>query len=91
MTSETDPWLRQFDQARRAYIVAWFHYARSQHAETPEAVLAIVQRVCARKLEWAATSSTEQLCRGVLAALAHQRALALSYARVVLDAEKETV
>ena len=79
------PWLAQFTQARRAYVVAWFGYAVSQHAETPEAVLQVVQRVCARKLEWSMSASTTQLCQGVLLALVHQRPGALAYAQTFLN------
>lgn len=78
------PWLAQFPTAGRHYIVAWFGYARSQGAQTPEAVLQIVERVCARKLEWSMSASTETLCRGVLLALVHQRPLAEAYAQTFL-------
>jgi hypothetical protein len=88
MTPETvpavHPWLAPFSLAGRHYITAWFGYAVSQGAQTPEAVLQIVSRVCARKLEWSMSASTEDLCRGVLLALVHQRPLAEAYAATLL-------
>ena len=85
MTPETvHPWLAQFPLAGRHYVIAWFAYARSQGAQTPEAVLQIVERVCSRKMEWSMSASTEALCRGVLLALVHQRPQALAYAQTLL-------
>jgi hypothetical protein len=87
MTPETltvHPWLAPFPAAGRHYITAWFGYAISQGAKSPEAVLQIVERVCSRKLEWSMSRSTEDLCRGVLLALVHQRPQALSYAATLL-------
>lgn len=90
MTTDTalHPWLAQFPGAGRHYITAWFGYAKSQGAKTPEGVLEIVARVCSRKLEWSMSASTEQLCEGVLLALVHQRPGALSYAATLLMGEK---
>jgi hypothetical protein len=34
------PWLAQFPTAGRSYVVAWFGYAVSQGAQTPEGALA---------------------------------------------------
>ena len=82
----TDAWLAHFPTASQPYVRAWFGYAVSQQAQTPEAVLEIVQRVCSRKLEWSMTASTEQLCQGVLLALVHQRREALAYAASLLAA-----
>jgi hypothetical protein len=60
MTADTTlhPWLAQFPTTGRHYITAWFGYARSQGAKTPEAVLEIVARVCARRLAWSMSPST---------------------------------
>jgi hypothetical protein len=81
------PWLAPFPAAGRHYITAWFAYSVSQGAQTPEAVLEIVTRLCNRKLEWSVSPSTETLCRGVLLALCHQRPGAVAYAQTFL-AEK---
>jgi hypothetical protein len=51
-------------------------------------VLEVVARVCGRKLEWSMSTSTEQLCAGVLLALVHQRPLALAYAQTLLDSNR---
>jgi hypothetical protein len=81
---EVPPWLAQFPAAGRAYVTAWFAYARSQGAATPADILHVVRRVCSRKLEWSMSRSTEQLCRTVLLALVHQRPLAEQYAQTFL-------
>jgi hypothetical protein len=79
------PWVGSFPAASRPYITAWFGYALSQGCRTPEGILEIVERTCHRKLAWSMSASTEQLCRGVLLALVHQRAGALAYAQTLLE------
>ena len=84
-TLTVHPWLAQFPGAGRHYITAWFGYAISQGAKSPEAILDIVARVAARKLELSMSTSTAALCQGVLLALVHQRAGALAYAQALLE------
>jgi hypothetical protein len=65
-------------------ISAWFAYALSQGARRPEVLVEMVGRVVAAKLEWSVSATSVQLCEATLAALAHRRGEALSYATALL-------
>jgi len=78
------PWLAGFPAADRPMISAWFAYALSQGARRPEVLVEMVQRVVAAKLEWSVSATSITLCEATLAALAHRRAEALSYAAALL-------
>ena len=79
------PWLAAFRPADRHLVKAWFNYAVSQGAKRPEAVVEMVQRVVAAKLAWSVSPTSVTLCEATLAALAHRRAEALSYAQALLS------
>ena len=83
-----DPWLAQFPTQAQPLVIAWFAYAASQRPQTPDGLLAIVERVVSRKLDWSPTPETRQVCRTTLLALCHQRAGAWGYAGTFL-AQKE--
>ena len=82
-----DPWVTQFAAEAQPLIVAWFSYAASQRPQTPEALLAIVERLISNKLDWSTPPETRQVCTLTLLALRHQRAGARSYAASVLKKE----
>jgi hypothetical protein len=91
MDTETlplDPWLRQFSPQAQPLVTAWFGYAVTQGAQSPEGVLEIVARVCGRKLEWSTTPATRELCSTLLLALCHQRAKARAYAASLLQQQE---
>ena len=79
-----DPWLAGFRPADRHMIRAWFNYCISQGARRPEAVVDMVQRVVAAKLDWSVSATSQTLCETTLAALAHRRTQALTYATTLL-------
>lgn len=77
------PWLVQFPTTSLPHVVAWFKVA-SQHAATPEALLALVGHICRRKGEADLSYATAYLCEGVERALRYGRQGALSYAATLL-------
>jgi hypothetical protein len=78
------PWLAQFPAPAQPLVQAWFAYAVSQGAQTPDGLLEIVERIVSRKMDWSTTPETRQVCSMVLLALCHQRAGARAYAATCL-------
>ena len=78
------PWLQQFSTVRRHYVTHCFADA-SHGAPSPEVVLEVVAQLCVERMERSTSRSTEELCKGVLLALIHQRPGALAYAQTLLD------
>ena len=87
-TATLDPWLAQFPEASQPLIIAWFAYAASQGAQTPEALLAIVERLVSHKLDGSTTPQTRQMCRTTLLARRYQRAAARAYACTFLPQQE---
>jgi hypothetical protein len=83
-----DPWLAQFPPEMQPLVTAWFAYAAGQGAQTPDALLAIVERMVSHKLDWSTTPETREACNRTVLALCHQRAGARGYACTFL-AQKE--
>jgi hypothetical protein len=79
-----DPWLSHFPALAQPLVTAWFAYAASQGAQTPDALLTIVERVVSHKLDWSTTLQTRHTCQMTLLALCHQRAGARAYAATLL-------
>lgn len=79
------PWLAQFPPEAQVLVIAWFHYAMSQRPQTPDGLLAIVERLIGHKLDWSTTTTTREACHRTLLALTHQRAGARSYAATLLS------
>lgn len=80
------PWLMAFRPQDRPLVRAWFAYAHSQGARRPEALVEMVQRLVASKLEWSVSPTSITLCEATLASLAHRRGQALAYAATLLAA-----
>lgn len=78
------PWLQAFLPHHRPVVRAWFGYAVSQGAKTPEAIVQVVQRLVSTKLEFSVSPTTTTLCEITLASLAHRRGEALAYAQTLL-------
>jgi hypothetical protein len=87
-TTALHPWLAGFRAADRPMVRAWFGYALSQGARRPEALVEVVQRVVAAKRAWSVSATSITLCEVTLAALAHRRGEALSYAQAILRRHK---
>ena len=87
-TETVTTWLSQFPPEAQPLITAWFAYAVSQRPQSPEAVLVVVARLCAHKMDWSTTPPSREACHLTLLALCHQRAGALAYAASLL-AQKE--
>jgi hypothetical protein len=84
------PWLAPFRPPDRPMIRAWFSYCLSQGARQPETIVDMVQRVVAAKLDWSVSPTSIALCEATLAALAHRRGEALSYATTLLTGRGDT-
>jgi hypothetical protein len=79
------PWLKGFLPHQRPLVSTWFSYGLSQGCRTPESLVQLVGRLVASKLEWSVSPTSIQLCETTLAALAHRRREALSYAQTLLE------
>jgi hypothetical protein len=90
MTTDTTlhPWLKAFRPHDRPMVRAWFAYALSQGARRPEVIVDMIERVVSAKKEWSVRPTSITLCEATLAALAHRRGEALSYAQTLLARDK---
>jgi hypothetical protein len=84
LSVQLHPWLAAFRPQDQPMIRAWFGYGLSQGAKHPDTLVDMVQRVVSAKLDWSVSPTSITLCEVTLAALAHRRGEALSYAAQLL-------
>jgi hypothetical protein len=85
MSPAAAQWLATFPETTHASVRSWFAYAISSGAQSPEAIIMVVERLVGKKLDWATTTETRVLCHTTLQACRCNRAAALAYAAKVLQ------